>query len=105
MADLKISPNEIRDALKDFVKSYEPAKASRAEVGHVIDAGDGIAHVEGLPSAMANELLKFADGTLGLALNLDEREIEAGLGGAGGGAPRISAITHLPRSTGLVRCE
>jgi F-type H+-transporting ATPase subunit alpha len=75
MADLNISPNEIRDALKDFVKSYEPAKASRAEVGHVIDAGDGIAHVEGLPSAMANELLKFADGTLGLALNLDEREI------------------------------
>ncbi len=75
MADLKISPNEIRDALKDFVKSYEPAKASRTEVGHVIDAGDGIAHVEGLPSAMANELLKFADGTLGLALNLDEREI------------------------------
>ncbi len=75
MADLKISPNEIRDALKDFVKSYEPAKASRSEVGHVIDAGDGIAHVEGLPSAMANELLKFADGTLGLALNLDEREI------------------------------
>ncbi|MEY4434505.1 MAG: hypothetical protein RIR16_545 [Actinomycetota bacterium] len=75
MADLKISPNEIRDALKDFVKSYEPAKASRTEVGHVIDAADGIAHVEGLPSAMANELLKFADGTLGLALNLDEREI------------------------------
>ena len=77
MADLKISPNEIRDALKDFVKSYEPAKASRSEVGHVIDAGDGIAHIEGLPSAMANELLKFADGTLGLALNLDEREIGA----------------------------
>ena len=75
MADLKISPNEIRDALKDFVGSYEAEKASRTEVGHVIDAGDGIAHVEGLPSAMANELLKFADGTLGLALNLDEREI------------------------------
>ena len=75
MADLKISPNEIRDALKDFVKSYEPAKASKDEVGYVIDAGDGIAHVEGLPSAMANELLRFADGTLGLALNLDEREI------------------------------
>jgi F-type H+-transporting ATPase subunit alpha len=75
MADLKISPNEIRDALKDFVNSYESAKASSTEIGHVIDAGDGIAHVEGLPSAMANELLKFADGTLGLALNLDEREI------------------------------
>jgi len=75
MADLKISPNEIRDALKGFVNSYEADKAKRTEVGHVIDAGDGIAHVEGLPSAMANELLKFADGTLGLALNLDEREI------------------------------
>ncbi len=75
MADIKISPNEIRDALKDFVSSFEPAQASRDEVGHVIDAGDGIAHVEGLPSAMANELLRFADGTLGLALNLDEREI------------------------------
>jgi F-type H+-transporting ATPase subunit alpha len=75
MADLKISPNEIRDALKGFVSSYEADKAKRTEVGHVIDAGDGIAHVEGLPGAMANELLKFADGTLGLALNLDEREI------------------------------
>jgi F-type H+-transporting ATPase subunit alpha len=75
MADLKISPDEIRDALKGFVNSYASDKASRNEVGHVIDAGDGIAHVEGLPSAMANELLKFADGTLGLALNLDEREI------------------------------
>ncbi|MEO0312906.1 MAG: hypothetical protein RL140_136, partial [Actinomycetota bacterium] len=75
MADLKISPNEIRDALKGFVNSYEADKAKRTEVGHVIDAGDGIAHVEGLPGAMANELLKFADGTLGLALNLDEREI------------------------------
>lgn len=75
MADLSISPDEIRDALQDFAKSYEPTQASRTEVGHVIDAGDGIAHVEGLPSVMANELLKFEDGTLGLAQNLDEREI------------------------------
>jgi F-type H+-transporting ATPase subunit alpha len=75
MSELKISPNEIRDALKDFVSSYEPNSASKQEVGYVIDAADGIAHVEGLPGAMANELLKFQDGTLGLALNLDEREI------------------------------
>lgn len=75
MADLTISPDEIRDALHDFAKSYEPGKASATEVGTVIDAGDGIAHVEGLPGAMANELLRFADGTLGLALNLDESEI------------------------------
>ena len=75
MADLKINPDQIRDALKDFVEGYQPANGGRDEVGYVIDAADGIAHVEGLPSAMANELLKFADGTLGLALNLDEREI------------------------------
>ncbi len=75
MAELTISPEEIRGALQDFVKSYEPNKAATAEVGTVIDAADGIAHVEGLPGAMANELLRFADGTLGLALNLDEDEI------------------------------
>jgi F-type H+-transporting ATPase subunit alpha len=75
MSELKISPNEIRDALKDFVSSYEPQSSAKQEVGYVTDAADGIAHLEGLPSAMANELLKFADGTIGLALNLDEREI------------------------------
>ncbi len=75
MAELTISPDEIRNALQDFAKSYEPNKAGAAEVGYVIDAADGIAHVEGLPGAMANELLRFADGTLGLALNLDESEI------------------------------
>ena len=75
MADITISPDEIRDALKDFVAGYQPTASATTEVGTVIDAGDGIAHVEGLPGAMANELLRFADGTLGLALNLDESEI------------------------------
>ncbi|MDO5630117.1 MAG: F0F1 ATP synthase subunit alpha, partial [Mobilicoccus sp.] len=75
MAELTIRPEEIRDALDSFVQSYEPDAANREEVGRVTDAGDGIAHVEGLPSAMANELLKFEDGTLGLALNLDVHEI------------------------------
>ena len=75
MADLTISPDEIRSALQDFAASYAPQKASTTEVGYVIDAADGIAHVEGLPGAMANELLRFEDGTLGLALNLDESEI------------------------------
>ena len=75
MAELTISPDEIRDALKDFVKAYEPGKSTTTEVGHVTDAGDGIAHVEGLPGVMANELIRFADGTLGLAQNLDENEI------------------------------
>jgi F-type H+-transporting ATPase subunit alpha len=67
MSELKINPNEIRDALKDFVSSFEPQGTDKQEVGYVIDAGDGIAHIEGLPSAMANELLRFSDGTLGLA--------------------------------------
>jgi F-type H+/Na+-transporting ATPase subunit alpha len=75
MAELTISPDEIRNALKDFVKAYEPGKSSTTEVGYVTDAADGIAHVEGLPGVMANELIRFADGTLGLAQNLDENEI------------------------------
>jgi F-type H+-transporting ATPase subunit alpha len=75
MADITISPDEIRSALKDFVAGYQPSAAAKTEVGTVVDAADGIAHVEGLPGAMANELLRFADGTLGLALNLDENEI------------------------------
>ncbi|MFM6968517.1 MAG: F0F1 ATP synthase subunit alpha [Microbacteriaceae bacterium] len=75
MAELTINPDDIRKALGDFAKSYEPSKSSAKEVGHVIDAGDGIAHVDGLPGVMANELVKFEDGTLGLALNLDEDEI------------------------------
>jgi F-type H+-transporting ATPase subunit alpha len=75
MAELTIRPEEIRDALDAFVQSYDPSQASREEIGRVSEAGDGIARVEGLPGVMANELLRFADGTLGLALNLDVREV------------------------------
>ncbi|MEY3094585.1 MAG: F0F1 ATP synthase subunit alpha [Actinobacteria bacterium] len=75
MAELTIRPEEIRDALANFVKSYEPGAASRDEIGTVVETADGIARVEGLPSTMTNELLKFDDGTLGIALNLDVREI------------------------------
>jgi len=75
MAELTIRPDEIRDALSRFVQEYEPAGAEREEVGTVIECGDGIARVEGLPSAMANELLEFENGVRGLALNLDVREI------------------------------
>ncbi|HET6153377.1 MAG TPA: F0F1 ATP synthase subunit alpha [Marmoricola sp.] len=75
MTDLSIRPEEIRDALAKYVADYKPEAASKEEIGTVAEAGDGIARVTGLPSAMANELLKFEDGTLGLALNLDTREI------------------------------
>ncbi len=75
MAELTIRPEEIRDALASFVQAYEPDGAARQEVGTVAECGDGIARVEGLPSAMANELLEFPGGIRGLALNLDVREI------------------------------
>jgi F-type H+-transporting ATPase subunit alpha len=75
MAELTIRPEEIRDALAKHVASYQPGAAARDEIGTVTEAGDGIARVEGLPSTMTNELLKFENGTLGLALNLDVREI------------------------------
>ncbi|BDZ42965.1 ATP synthase subunit alpha [Paraoerskovia sediminicola] len=75
MAELTIRPEEIRAALDSFVKSYEPQGTVTEEVGRVAAAADGIAQVEGLPGAMANELLQFADGTLGLALSLDVRQI------------------------------
>src|SRR3954471_23573038 len=74
MAELTISSDEIRGALERYVSSYTP-ELSREEVGAVTEAGDGIARVEGLPSTMASELLEFADGTVGVALNLDVREI------------------------------
>jgi F-type H+/Na+-transporting ATPase subunit alpha len=75
MAELTIRPEEIRDALARFVQEYEPEGAAREEIGTVIECGDGIARVEGLPSAMANELLEFENGVRGLALNLEVREI------------------------------
>ena len=75
MAELTINADDVRNALNEFAASYEPGNAERVEVGRVSTAGDGIARVEGLPSVMANELLRFEDGTLGLAQNLDVREI------------------------------
>ena len=75
MAELTIRPEEIRSALNEFAESYKPAEVAAEEVGHVVFAADGIAHVEGLPGVMANELLTFEDGTAGLAMNLEERKV------------------------------
>ncbi len=74
MVELTISAGEIRDAIAANVASFSPESA-REEVGRVLQVGDGIARVEGLHSAMTNELLEFSGGLLGLALNLDIREI------------------------------
>ena len=74
MAELTISADEIRSAITGYIDAYTP-DVSRDEVGVVAETFDGIAIVEGLPSAMANELVRFPDGTLGVALNLDVRDI------------------------------
>ena len=74
MAELTITSDEVRSAIEDYVSSYS-ADSTRQEVGIVTSTGDGIAYVEGLPSTMTNELLEFPGGVLGLAQNLEEREI------------------------------
>ena len=76
MAELTISADDIQGAIASYVSSFD-AGTGREEIGTVIDAGDGIAHVEGLPSVMTQELLEFAGGILGVALNLDEHSIGA----------------------------
>ncbi|HEU5470024.1 MAG TPA: F0F1 ATP synthase subunit alpha [Actinophytocola sp.] len=74
MAELTISSDEIRSAIENYVSTFSP-EPSREEVGTVSEAYDGIALVEGLPSAVTSELLEFEGGVLGVALNLDVHEI------------------------------
>ncbi|HTQ18097.1 F0F1 ATP synthase subunit alpha [Mycobacterium sp.] len=76
MADLTISADDIQSAVQEYVSSFI-SDTSREEVGTVVDAGDGIAHVAGLPSVMTQELLEFPGGVLGVALNLDEHSVGA----------------------------
>ncbi|TLP75335.1 F0F1 ATP synthase subunit alpha [Nesterenkonia sphaerica] len=94
MADLTINADDVRNALNEFAASYEPGGAERTEVGRVISAADGIARVEGLPSTMSNELLRFEDGTLGLAQNLDTREIGVVVLGAFSGIEEGQEVTR-----------
>jgi F-type H+-transporting ATPase subunit alpha len=108
MAELTIRPEEIREALDRFVRGYTPETASREELGTVVTSGDGIARVEGLPSAMANELLEFENGTLGIALNLDVREIGVVVMGESGGieegqvVKRTGEILSVPVGDGYL---
>ena len=76
MTELTISASEITDALRKHVTEYNPTVGAE-QVGRVVEVGDGIARVSGLPSAKVNELLEFEDGTVGLAMNLDEETIGA----------------------------
>ncbi len=108
MAELTISPEQIRDALDKMAESYAPDTASREEVGTVVTSGDGIARVEGLPSAMANELLRFENGTLGIAMNLDVREIGVVVLGSsdgideGGTVRRTGEVLSVPVGEGYL---
>jgi F-type H+-transporting ATPase subunit alpha len=97
MTELTISANEITEALRRHVTEYSPAVGAE-QVGRVVEVGDGIARVSGLPNAKVNELLEFEDGTLGLAMNLDEETI---------GAVVLGAVDHIEeeqvvRATGRI---
>ena len=76
MAELTIDADEIAAVLRRHVSDYTP-EVSTEQVGRITEVGDGIARISGLPKAAVNELLEFEDGTLGLALNLDEDTIGA----------------------------
>ncbi|MGO1981090.1 MAG: F0F1 ATP synthase subunit alpha [Brachybacterium alimentarium] len=75
MAELTIRPEDIRQALDTAVSTYQAGSTDREEIGRVTESADGIARVEGLPNVMANELVRFENGELGLALNLELSEI------------------------------
>ncbi len=76
MADLKFDANEIADVIKAHVNEFSTEIAAE-QVGRIIEVGDGIAHITGLPNASVNELLEFENGVFGLALNLDEDSVGA----------------------------
>ncbi len=76
MAELTINADEITAALKQYVDDYTP-EVGTEQVGRIVEVGDGIARITGLPGCAVNEILEFADGTEGLALNLDEETIGA----------------------------
>ncbi len=91
MAELTIDAAEITEALRRHVEEYTPTVETE-QVGRVVEVGDGIARVSGLPGAAVNEILEFEDGTLGLALNLDEDTIGAVVLGSVDGLEEEQAV-------------
>lgn len=87
-----IRPDEISSIIREQIEQYdEQVKVSN--VGTVLQVGDGIARIYGLDKAMSNELLEFVDGTIGIALNLEEDNVGAVLMGEGRGIQEGSAVT------------
>src|SRR6476660_8204894 len=97
MAELTISADDITAALTKGLEGFEPSLEAKT-VGRVTEVGDGIARVSGLPDAAVNELLEFEDGTVGLALNLDEESIGAVVLGEADGIEEGQTV----RSTGRI---
>src|SRR5262245_51633966 len=97
MAELTISADDITAALTRNLEGFEPSLEAKT-VGRVTEVGDGIARVSGLPDAAVNELLEFEDGTVGLALNLDEASIGAVVLGEAQGIEEGQTV----RSTGRI---
>ena len=83
MAELTINTSDIAAALRKNLEGFKPDVETQPRSGRILEVGDGIARVSGLPDAAVNELLEFEDGTVGLALNLDEESIGAVILGDG----------------------
>ncbi len=96
MTELSIRPDDIAAALRKHVESFRPS-VTREEVGRVTETGDGIAMVEGMPSTMASELLEFPGGLLGVALNLDVREVGCVVFGDESGIEEGGEVRHTGR--------
>jgi len=96
MAETTIKADDIRRALDSYIEDFQVAAATTEEIGYVSSSGDGIAHVQGLPGAMANELLEFSNGVRGIAINLDERDIGVVILGSSDGIEEGSEVrrTH-----------
>src|SRR5436190_1382884 len=107
MAELTINADEIAAALRTHVATFSPTLDS-ANVGQVLEVGDGIARVAGLPETSVNEVLEFEGGTLGLALNLDEASIGAVVLGEashveeGGSVKATGRILSVPVGDALI---
>ncbi len=88
--------DEISKIIKEQIKNYS-SKTEYAEVGYVISVGDGISKVYGLDKCRANELLEFANGTFGMALNLEESYVSAVLLGTDVGIGEGSIVKRTGR--------
>ncbi|MEA2900340.1 MAG: F-type H+/Na+-transporting ATPase subunit alpha [Actinomycetota bacterium] len=94
--DFDLDADDITSVLRKHLEGYAPS-LDRQQVGHIIEVGDGIARISGLPNTSVNELLEFEGGTLGLALNLDEESIGAVVLGEMGHIEEGQAVTATGR--------